>query len=215
MPDGHLVLVLRAQFTDAGGDAPLDVELEAGAGAISGDRLVAGPQPEQLVRQRHRPPRQRRGHERSRVEVIVPLDAPCDQDSRKGLPGRQLQIRIRLVVAEEDVVLRGALLDEIVLERQRLDHGVGDDDFQALRFVQERVDARTGAVRAEVASHAVPQYAGFADVQRVAMPVVVQVNARLFGQAADLALEITDWHALHCAFRAFLRTSDYTAGCRA
>ena len=60
--------------------------------------------PEQLVAQRHRLAGQRRRHERAGVEVAVALDPPRHQTPRKRLAGGQLQVRIGLVVAQQDVV---------------------------------------------------------------------------------------------------------------
>ena len=59
------------------------------------------------------------------------------------------------------------LLDQMVLERERLDDRVGDDDLEARGFVEQRVDARAHAVRAEIAADAVAQHARLADVERV------------------------------------------------
>ena len=132
--------------------------------------------------------------------MVVPLHAPGDEDAREGLSGRQLQIGIVLVVAQQDVVARGALLDQVVLERQRFHDRVGDDDFEAVRLVEQRVDARAGAVGAEVAADAVAQHSRLADIERFVGVVEVDVDAGLLRQAGDLGLEITDWHAIHCAF---------------
>ena len=49
---------------------------------------------------------ERGGQERAGVEVVVALDAARDQHARKRLAGRQLQVGVVLVVAEQDVVLR-------------------------------------------------------------------------------------------------------------
>ena len=61
-----------------------------------------------------------------------------------------------------------ALLDQVILERERLDDRVGDDHFEARGFVEQRVDARARAVRAEIAADAIAQHARLADVERVA-----------------------------------------------
>ena len=47
-----------------------------------------------------------RRQERAGVEAAVALDAPRDQHARKRLVRRQLQVRVVLVVAQQDVVLR-------------------------------------------------------------------------------------------------------------
>ncbi len=198
--DGDAVILGRTDLAHARRDAALDVELETRPPALAGDDLVARPDAEQPVRQRHRAPPERRRQEGSGVVVVVPLHAPGDEHARERLAGRQLQIGIVLVVAQQDVVARGALLDQVVLERQRFHDRVGDDDFEAVRLVEQRVDARAGAVGAEVAADAVAQHSRLADVERFAGVVEVDVDAGLLRQAGDLGLEITDWHAIHCAF---------------
>jgi hypothetical protein len=89
----------------------------------------------------------------------------------------------------------------MILERQRLHDRIGDDKLEPLRVVEQRVDARTHPVRAKVAAHPIAKHPGLADVQGVTRRVEEHVNARLLGQAGDLGLEITDGHAVHCAFQ--------------
>ena len=76
------------------------------------------------------------------VEAAVALDAARHEHARKRFVRRQLQVRIVLVVAQQDVVLGRALLDEVVLERQRLDDRVGDDDLEPGDLVEQRVGLR-------------------------------------------------------------------------
>ncbi len=194
------ILLFRAQFTDARRDTPLDVVLQARPAAFARNHLVARPHPKQPMRQRHRSPRQLGWQEWTGVVVLVPLRLPRDQDAGKCLAGGQLQVGVVLVVAQEDVVAGILLLDQVVLERQRLDHRVGDDGLEPCRLVEERVDARAHALRAEVAAHPVPEHARLADVQGFTRLVRVDVDPGLFGKTGYLGLEITDWHALHCEF---------------
>ena len=98
--------------------------------------------PNKPVRQTHRPTSQLGRQERSRVEVAALLDAPRHEHPRKRLARRQLQIRIVLVVAQQDVVLRRPLLDQVVLERERLHHRVGDDHLDRRDLLEQRVVAR-------------------------------------------------------------------------
>ena len=102
------------------------------------------------------------------VVVVVALDAAGDEDARERLAGRQLEIGVVLVVAEEDVVAWRARLDQVVLERQRLHDRVGDNEGEPLGIVEQGVDARTDTVGAEIAADAVAQDPGLADVKRVA-----------------------------------------------
>ena len=92
-------------LADAGGDAPLDVVLEAGPAPLAVDRLVAGSNTEQPMGQTARPAREGCRQKRTRIDVAVArVDAAGDKHPRKPLAGGHLQMRIVLVVAEEDVV---------------------------------------------------------------------------------------------------------------
>ena len=132
--------------------------------------------------------------------MLVFLDATGDQDAGEWLARGELQVGVVLIVPQQDVVLRNSLLDEVVLECERLDHRIGDDRFQPLRLVQKRIDSGADAVRPEVRSDAVPQHFRLTDVQSLAGPVEIQVNTRLFGQTADLPLEVLNRHAVDCGF---------------
>ena len=114
--------LLGADLADAGRDAALDVVLEARPRPRSPviaslhDRMPNSLCVSDIVR---RP--SDAGMNGPGVEVVVALDAARDQHPRKRLARRQLQVGIVLVVAQQDVVFRRPLLDQVVLERQRLD----------------------------------------------------------------------------------------------
>ena len=196
--DRPAVLAFRAQGVHTRRDTAMDVVFEAGAPTFARDHLVARTDAEQPMRQRHRPACQLRRQKRPGIHVTVLLDPTSDEHPREPLGRRELEIRVVLVVAQQDVVFRAALLDQVVLERQRLHHRVGDDHLQARDLVEQRVGPRAHAPGAEVAADAVAEGPGLADVQGVATLVEIQVDARLFGQARDLGLEIVDRHQLHC-----------------
>ena len=141
--------------------------------------------------------------------MIVTIDLARDQHAWEIFPNGQLQVGVVLVVAQEDVVFRDPLLDQVIFERQRFDDRVGHDDFQPLRLVEQGVDAGAHALGAQVRAHAVAQDLGLADVQSLPTPVVIQVNAGLLRQAGDLGLEVTNRHALHCKFLRVLNLSLY------
>ena len=48
----------------------------------------------------------------------------------------QPEVGVVLVVPQQDVVLGRSLLDEMVLERQGLDDGVGDDELEAADVIE-------------------------------------------------------------------------------
>ena len=89
--------------------------------------------------QRHRLPRKARRHKWAGVIGAVAFHPACHEDSRKPLVRRQLEIRVVLVVAKQDVVLGASLLDQVVFEGQRLDHRVGHDEFELGNLVEEGV----------------------------------------------------------------------------
>jgi hypothetical protein len=148
------------------------------------------------MRERHRFPREVRRQKRAGVEAAVALDPARHQHTRKGFVHRQLQVGVVLVVAQQDVVFRRALLDQVVLERERLDDRVGDDHVKPYHLVQQRVGFRIAAVGAEIVAHAIAERARLADVNRVAIRVEVQIDARLLRQPRDLFLEFVDGHTL-------------------
>src|SRR5262249_41175944 len=119
-------------------------------------------------------------------------------DSGKCLAGRQLKVRVVLVVAKQDVVLGASLFDQVVLEREGLDDRVGDDDFQAGDLVEESVGLRISTVCTQVVSNAISQGTGLADIDGVAGRVEVQVDPRLLWQPCDLILEFPDGHTVLC-----------------
>ena len=79
------VALLGADRRDARRQAAADVVLEARPRPHAGDHLVARPDAEHLVRQRHRPPRELRRQERAGEEVAVLLDVRAPP-ARAGTP---------------------------------------------------------------------------------------------------------------------------------
>ena len=72
----------RAQRVHARRDAPLDVVLQARPAALAGDLLVARADPEQPVRQGHRPAGEAGRQERPGVHVAVALDTARHEHAR-------------------------------------------------------------------------------------------------------------------------------------
>jgi hypothetical protein len=172
---------MRADRSHARRQAPFDVVLEARAIALAVDDLVARSDAKQPMRQRHRPARHRRRHERPGVDVAVARDLRATSSRARSFVS-ELRIRIGLVVAQQDVEARIALLDQAVLERERLDHRIGDDDSRPWRR-EQRVDARAHARGARYErtrsrkTRAFPTYS-------VSAPREEQIDARLLGNRA-------------------------------
>jgi hypothetical protein len=109
-------------------------------------------------------------------------------DPRERLVHRDRDERIGLVVAQADVEARLVLLDEVLLDEQRL-------LLAGHQQVLDRVDGvghRVGAARhrvGEVAGHALADRLRLADVDDPPLRVVEEVDARPVGQVAALLLD--------------------------
>ena len=109
------------------------------------------------------------------------------QHARKRLGDRDLDVRIRLVVAQRDVVLRVVLLDQVRFEDQRVRLARHDDRLEVRRRTHQRprLDA-LGVVGRDVAPHARAQPLRLADVQHRPLRVAPQIHAGRLGQMRDL-----------------------------
>ena len=114
---------------------------------------------------------------RTKVRGAILENAPRDIDARPRLVG-QFDVRVGLVVAEQDVIARLVLLDEVVLERQGLffvieedvvDGSGGVDQAGGLAFREPLV--------AEIAADPVTEILRLSDIEDLAGGVLVEVDA--------------------------------------
>ena len=147
----------------------------------------AGRNAEILVNEMDDAVRQAVREKRAEVERAVFAQAAGDVDARIFLKGREANVGIGLVVAQQHVEFRLVLLDEIVFERQGLALVVHDDVVEVGDFAHQRAGLGIGPARfQEVGAHAGAQRAGLADVEDRAQRVLEQVHAGLGGQIARL-----------------------------
>ena len=121
----------------------------------------------------------------------VLAQSPRDKDLGEAVGEGELDVGVRLVVAQKNVEARLALLDEIVFEGEGLVL-VGDEDiFDVNRLAHERAGFRIG-LRGfkQVRTNARAKVVGLAHVDDVAFGVLVEVDAGLGGQRADFFEEI-------------------------
>ena len=128
---------------------------------------------------------------RTVVSAAVFAQAAGDVNPRPALAQSELHVRISLVVAQQDVEARLALLDQIVFERQRL-FVVGDDDVVD---VDRLAHQRSGlgvfpAAFVEIAGHAAAQVLRLAHIDDLALGVLVEIHAGLGGNGADFGLQV-------------------------
>ena len=95
--------------------------------------------------------------------VVFPLAA--DDHLREGLAEVDGQVRVLLVVLEQDVVVGAVELDEVALQHQRLDFAVHQHRVQIVDLLHHRPNLRRVVLRTlEVLAHAVFEVLGLAHV---------------------------------------------------
>ena len=107
------------------------------------------------------------------------------REARPLLLDADPDVRVALVVLEQDVVMRMVLADEGGLEQQRLGLGLGQDGIEVGGRRHELAQARVLELAAEVAAHPVEQALGLADVEHPSPRVLPQVNPRKGRQILD------------------------------
>ena len=199
-------IVGRLDEADARARATLDLVQQAGPRAVREHRVLAGPKVEDLLQQLdrflHRP------GARKRPEVTMALvdGAAVVGDSRKarrrGHAGRaggrharagDLQVRIALVVAEQDVVAREQRLDQVVFEQQRFRFGAHDRRLHVRDLRHHLADpheARAGVALLEIAGDALLQLARLADIEHGPVGIEIAVHAGQVRQRGDVGQQL-------------------------
>ena len=181
---------IRDKPLDARAQTAVNVELQAGLGVVAREVHLARRHAEMPVREVHQPVGQVARKEGAEVRGAVLAQAPRHVHARVFLAG-ELDVRIRLVVAQQDVEARFVLLDEVVLECQCLFLVVHQDVVEVARFRDQTAGLGVRQlVFGEVAAHAVAQQFGLADVDDLAGGVLVEVHAGLQRQLRGYLAEV-------------------------
>ena len=110
--------------------------------------------------------------------------------ARKLLGRRKLQVEIVLVVLEPDVEARPVVLDQVVLEDERLDLVGRGDELEVGRLSNELRHLRGRRVAGgEVLAEPVAQAQRLADIDHLAPVVSEHVNARVVGNRLQPSLD--------------------------
>ena len=188
--DGAAVGVVGGETFDAGSPAAMDVVLETGARVVARQVDAARGDAEVAMDEVHQAMRQVAGEVGAEVGAAVLAQPPRDVYPREALFG-ELDVGVRLVVAQEDVVAGLALLDEVVLERQRLLLVLDRDVVDGAGFREQTAGLGVGELLfEEVAADAVAQALGLADVDDPATSVFVEVDAGGRWQRGGTRLEL-------------------------
>mmetsp|Transcript_44541 Transcript_44541/g.104556 ORF Transcript_44541/g.104556 Transcript_44541/m.104556 type:complete len:403 (-) Transcript_44541:1288-2496(-) len=192
---GHVAgVVPRLAGRHAGPGAALDLVQQAGTAAVVEDAVLAGAQLEDLLHQLdgflHRP-----GAGKGAEVLMAPIHrAAVVAHPREGVVA-ELQIRVALVVPEQDVEARVQRLDQVVLKQQRLGLGAHHRRLQPGNARDHHADARASMVLLEVAGHATLQVLGLANVKHLVLGIEVAIHARQRRQRIDLRHQALTGHA--------------------
>jgi hypothetical protein len=136
------VVVVALDQADARGRAAPDLVLDAGPHAVLEHAVLAVAQRHDLVQEPQRAAHRRRRRVGPEVRGAVVAPPADEAEPRPGLGTVEAQEQERLVVLELDVVGRLALLDDRVLEQQRLLLGRGREELDVGRLALEEAQLR-------------------------------------------------------------------------
>ena len=189
--DDLAVVVDGDEVFNAGAEAALDVVLQAGTRVVAVEVDLAAWDQEAAMDHVDEAVRQVARKVRAEVGRAVLAQAARDEDLGVAVGERELDVRVGLVVAQQDVEARLALLDEVVLEREGLVL-VGDGDVLEIHgLAHQRAGLGIGLRgRKEVAAHTRAQVLGLADIDDLALGVLVEITAGAGGQGSDFLQEI-------------------------
>ena len=198
---GPLVGVVRDQAFHARSPAAVNVVLKARPRMGTSQVDAARRQLEMPVDETDQPVSEIARKVWSEIGRAVLLEAPRDVHSRILLLG-QLDVGIGLVVAQQDVVLRLVLLDQVVLESKGFLVVVDEDVAEGDGFGEQAASLGIGQsfVR-KIVADPVAQALGLAYVQDLAVSSDELVNAGRGRQLPSCRLEfIPMWRERHGAF---------------
>ena len=153
---------------------------------LPGQVEIAGRHLEMAMNEVHQPMRQIARKIRTVVSRPIFLEAARDVHTRVRLGG-QLNVGIRFVVAQQDVVARLVLLDQVVFKRQRLFFVVDLNDLDVPGFADQRAGLDVSqAIVIEVAANAAAQVFGFTNVDDGPVGVLVEIDSRQQRQLGSL-----------------------------
>ena len=181
----HVVLVVfLADQVHARRAAAADLVQQARPRAVGVHAVLAGADEKNLLQDLHRFLDGPGTGERPEILVFLVHRAPVIHHARRIAIG-DFQIRIRFIIAEQDVVARLQRLDQVVFQDQRFRLAVRDGRFQARDALDHHGDAGAGQVLLKIAGNALLQVARLAHVQHLVGSIEVAVHAGQVRQFGD------------------------------
>ncbi len=179
----HAPVILDALITDARRLAAIDMEVQTGPVRRFFRQMPgAGPDCEYPADDFQRLPERRDIGVRTEVAGARNGDPPHDQHAGKRLAQGHGDLRIALVVAQPDVESRLVLLDECVLEQQRLRLGRDDDRLEVGDLPLQHLPLRGALVVGEIVRDARAEIGRLPDVQNLPGGVFPEVDAGASGK---------------------------------
>ena len=130
---------------------------------------------------------------RSVVRGAVFAQPPRDKHLGVAVGERQLYVGVSLVVAQQNVEARLALLDEVIFKRQRFVLVGHQNVVEIDGLAHQRAGFGVGLRSLQqIRAHPRAQVFGLAHINHFALGVFVEIHAGLGGQIADFLVEIHD-----------------------
>src|SRR5207253_11354514 len=125
------------------------------------------------------------------IDTAILAQPPRHVYAWESLAQRQLDIGISLVIAQQQVEARFTLLDEVVLERQRLFFVVNDDVLDVSRLADQRAGLGLDLDPLhEIRTHPRPQALRLANVDDLALGVLVEIHSGPERQGSNFFAQI-------------------------
>ncbi len=175
---------LGRDVADTGRGAAPDLMEQARPRPVAERRVLARAQTEDLLQELDRLTHRPCARIGAKVGVLAVERAAMEAEPGKVAAGDH-QVRVGLVVAEDDVVARRERLDEVVLEDQRFGLGARDGDLEVGHLRHHHGDARPMVVLGEVRRDALPEIACLPDVKHVAARAEHAIHPRPVRQAGN------------------------------
>jgi hypothetical protein len=167
------VALIGHQAFDAGTVAAIDVIFQARMGMLASQIHIAGGNLEMAMDEVHQPVGQVAREIRAVVGGTVFLQATRHVDARIT-HGSELDVRVSLVVAQQDVIAGLVLFDQVVFERQRFLLVINVNEIDVASFVDQRTGLDVGqTLIQEVAADPGAKVFGLADLDDCAVGILV------------------------------------------
>ena len=185
------IVILLGGSLPASAHALPDLIIDAGAPlADVGGKLSFAPRNTERFFQRiNDVVRDARAGIRSEILCTVGSARPRHHKARIFLPGRHLDIRIGLCILQKDIIARVVLLDQYILQRERLHLGVTEIEIKILHRTDHLLGLDILFTVLKILRNAVLQLGGFADIDDRAGGVFHDIDAGAQRQGVCLVQE--------------------------